>query len=135
MKNTYSIYSVSFGFLLLFLIALEGPANANDDTDLAFAVERWQTNLLLNPTPRQLKLENKGLIIREKELFEGRWTYRLYPKRKPASLNSIIDSPCLMCPNDSRCGAWNTITPNHCVRLTAWIIGEDQPEIEISGEN
>ncbi len=62
MKNTYSIYSVPFGFLLLFLIALKGPASANDDIDPVFAVERWQTNLLLNPTPRQLELENKGRV-------------------------------------------------------------------------
>ena len=109
----------------------------NNGTDGVLQSELWRE---LDATSREgsriaLKLENKGLIIREKELFEGRWTYRLYPKRKPASLNSIIDSPCLMCPNDSRCGAWNTITPNQCARLTAWIIGEDQPEIEISGEN
>ncbi|MFA5363727.1 MAG: transcriptional regulator [Candidatus Bathyarchaeia archaeon] len=82
-----------------------------------------------------LKLETKGLIRREKELSEGRWTYRLFPKRKPSSLNSIIDSPCLMCPNDERCGPWSQITPHECPRLTAWILGQDQPEIEESGED
>jgi hypothetical protein len=81
-----------------------------------------------------LKLENKGLIRREKELSEGRWTYRLYPKRKPASLNSIIDSPCLMCSNDARCGAWSTISPNECQRMTQWLVNLSKGEMESSGE-
>jgi len=109
----------------------------NNGKDGVLQSELWRE---LDATSREgsriaLKLETKGLILRKKELFEGRWTYRLYPKRKPASLNSIIDSPCLMCPNDSRCGAWSPISPNECPRLTAWIMGEDMPEIETSGED
>jgi len=80
-----------------------------------------------------LKLKNKDLIRREKELYEGRWTYRLYPKRKPASLNSIINSPCLMCLNDSRCGAWNAISPNECQRMTQWLVSLSKGEVESSG--
>ena len=82
-----------------------------------------------------IKLENKGLIRRERELFGGRWTYRLYPMRKPASINSIIDCPCLMCPDDPRCGAWSSISPNHCVQLTEWILGLVQREMNPSGES
>ena len=78
-----------------------------------------------------LKLENKGLIIREKELFGGRWTYRLYPKRRPVSINSIIDCPCLMCPNDSRCGAWGTISPYECERLTEWILSLHEAKLTL----
>jgi hypothetical protein len=109
----------------------------NNGNDGVLQSELWRE---LDATSREgsriaLKLETKGLIFREKELYEGRWTYRLYPKRKPASLNSIIDSPCLMCPNDPRCGAWSPISPNHCPRLTAWILGEEPPEIETSGED
>jgi hypothetical protein len=81
-----------------------------------------------------LKLENKDLILREKELYNGRWTYRLYPKRKPASLNSIIDSPCLMCSNDARCGAHNAISPNECQRMTEWLVSLSKGETESSGE-
>ncbi len=85
-----------------------------------------------------LKLENRDLIRREKELYGGRWTYRLYPKRKPASLNSIINSPCLMCSNDARCGAWNAISPNECQRMTQWLVnlskGETESSDEVSGE-
>ena len=69
-----------------------------------------------------LKLENKGLIHRERELSYGRWTYRLYPKRLPASIDSILYCPCLRCPEISRCGAINDVTPNDCEKLTQWIL-------------
>lgn len=109
----------------------------NNGNEGVLQSELWRK---LDATSREgsriaLKLETKGLILREKELFEGRWTYRLFPKRKPASLNSIIDSPCLMCPNDARCGAWSQISPNHCPRLTAWILGVDETEPEEHGED
>ena len=110
---------------------------SNNGNDGVLQSELWRE---LDATSREgsriaLKLETKGLILREKELYEGRWTYRLFPKRKPASLNSIIDSPCLMCPNDARCGAWSPISPNNCPRLTAWILRQDQVEMELTGEN
>ena len=109
----------------------------NNGNDGVLQSELWRK---LDATSREgsriaLKLENKGLILREKELFGGRWTYRLYPKNKPVSLNTIIDAPCLMCPNDARCGAWSPISPNDCPMLTMWILGKDQPETEDSGEN
>ena len=109
----------------------------NNGNDGVLQSELWRK---LDATSREgsriaLKLETKGLILREKELFEGRWTYRLFPKRKPASLNSIIDSPCLMCPNDARCGAWSPISPNVCQRMTEWILGLNQKETESSGED
>ena len=109
---------------------------SNNGTDGVLQSELWRK---LDATSREgsriaLKLEVKGLILREKELFEGRWTYRLFPKRKPASLNSIIDSPCLMCPNDAKCGAWSPISPNECPRLTMWILGIEETEAEPDGE-
>jgi len=70
-----------------------------------------------------LKLENKGLIRREKELFDGRWTYRLYPKRQPATVDSIIDCPCLGCSESVKCGSWAPVSPNDCERLTEWLMG------------
>ena len=110
---------------------------ANNGNDGVLQSELWRK---MDATSREgsriaLKLETKGLIRREKELYEGRWTYRLFPKRKPASLNSIINSPCLMCPNDPKCGPWSQITPNECPRLTAWILGIEEPEVKISGED
>ena len=69
-----------------------------------------------------IKLEEKGLIRREKELQEGRWTYRLYPKRLPASIETIIDCPCLLCPDNARCDPTTAISPKSCPRLTDWIL-------------
>jgi len=69
-----------------------------------------------------IKLEEKGLIRREKELQEGRWTYRLYPKRLPASIETIVDCPCLLCPDNARCDPTTTISPKNCNKLTDWIV-------------
>jgi predicted transcriptional regulator len=76
-----------------------------------------------------LKLENRGLINRQKELCEGRWTYRLYPKRKPASINSIADCPCLTCSENMRCGSWGATSPNGCDKLTEWILKQTSEEM------
>ena len=69
-----------------------------------------------------IKLEEKGLIRREKELCEGRWTYRLFPKRMPASIDSIADCPCLMCVDDPRCDPSGSVSPQSCERLTEWLL-------------
>jgi hypothetical protein len=69
-----------------------------------------------------IKLENKGLIRREKELREGRWTYRLFPKRLPASINTIADCPCLMCQDNPRCDPAGAVSPQTCERLTDWLV-------------
>jgi len=73
-----------------------------------------------------IKLEEKGLIRREKELQEGRWTYRLFPKRLPASIESIVDCPCLLCQDNARCDPTTTISPKNCGRLTDWIATLDK---------
>jgi hypothetical protein len=69
-----------------------------------------------------IKLENKGLIRREKELQEGRWTYRLFPKRLPASIDSIADCPCMMCVDNPRCDPASSVSPQNCERLTEWLL-------------
>lgn len=82
-----------------------------------------------------LKLESKGLIRRERELRNGRWTYRLYSKRLPASIDSIADCPCMMCPDTSRCGATGAITPQNCERLTEWLIRQVESTCKILGDS
>jgi hypothetical protein len=74
-----------------------------------------------------IKLEEKGLIRREKELEGGRWTYRLYPKRLPASIESIVDCPCLLCQDNARCDPTTAISPKNCGKLTDWILNPDKP--------
>ena len=87
------------------------------------ASSRWGSRMAL-------KLQNKGLIRRERELSNGTWTYRLYPKRLPASIDSILDSPCLTCSEDSRCGASSTVTPTECDKLTVWLLELADKEVE-----
>jgi hypothetical protein len=82
-----------------------------------------------------LKLESKGLIRREKELRDGRWTYRLFPKRLPASIDSIADCPCLMCPDASRCDPASVISPQTCERLTQWLISISKNESGLLGDS
>lgn len=110
---------------------------ANTGNEGVLQSEMWQK---LDASSREgsrisIKLENKGLIRRERELSGGRWTYRLYLKRQPASINSIIDCPCLMCPDDPRCGVWSTISPTQCEKLTEWMLSLVQREMNPSGES
>jgi hypothetical protein len=82
-----------------------------------------------------LKLEGKGLIRREKELREGRWTYRLFPKRLPANIDSIADCPCLMCTENPRCDAASAPSPQNCDRLTDWILSISGGETGVMGDS
>jgi hypothetical protein len=82
-----------------------------------------------------LKLEGKQLIRREKELREGRWTFRLFPKRFPASIDSIADCPCLMCPDNPRCDPSNSVSPHDCERLTDWLLAIAQDETGTMGDS
>jgi len=82
-----------------------------------------------------IKLENKGLIRREKELQEGRWTYRLFPKRLPASIETITDCPCLMCQDNPRCDPSGAVSPQSCERLTEWLLLISKDDSSGMGDN
>jgi len=82
-----------------------------------------------------IKLEKKGLIYREPELSNGRWTYRLHSKRQHVSLDSIITCPCLTCQENIKCGAGGKASPNECGGLTEWILETAQKEMGSSGDN
>jgi hypothetical protein len=82
-----------------------------------------------------LKLEDKGLIRREKELQDGRWTFRLFPKRMPASIESIVDCPCLMCQDNTRCDPSSAISPQICDKLTDWLLSISKNEPDILGDS
>src|SRR3989304_981965 len=81
-----------------------------------------------------IKLEEKGLVRREKELQGGRWTYRLFPKRLPPSIESIVDSPCLLCQDNAKCDPTTTISPKSCAKLTEWILSLDKSEPAALGD-
>ena len=77
-----------------------------------------------------LKLEKRGIVTREKELFEGRWTYRLTAKKKPITIESIVECPCFSCKYLDRCEKRGELSPDHCELLTNWIL-EDENEKEV----
>ena len=82
-----------------------------------------------------IKLEGKRLIRREKELRNGRWTYRLYPKRLPARIDSIVDVPCLMCPDNPRCDPSSAISQQNCEKLTEWLLSISKNESRALGDS
>ena len=98
--------------------------------------ELWRR---MNATSREgsrisINLEKRGLIRRERELYNGRWTYRLYSKKQPGSIDSIITCPCLTCEDSDRCGPGGKINPNECERLTRWILESVAKDDSSGGE-
>ncbi len=73
------------------------------------------------------KFEEKGRIVREKVLNDGRWTYKLVSKNEPVTLDSVRGCPCLICSEVEKCFRGGTQDPVCCQLLTAWI----DPRIEI----
>ena len=67
------------------------------------------------------KFYDKDQILREKVLNNGRWTYQLYYKKVPVTLESVKGCPCLVCDDSSKCFRGGSIDPVLCQRLTAWI--------------
>jgi len=110
----------------------------NTGTDGVLQSDLWRK---MNASSREgsrisIKLENKGLIYRERELHNGRWTYRIHSKRQPVSIDSILACPCLTCPDNPRCEAGGTISPINCEKLTGWILDSSLREADASiGDN
>lgn len=70
-----------------------------------------------------LRLERKGLIERKRELHSGRWTFRVFSKRKLSRIDSVQDVPCAFCEDESKCGQSAIVTPSKCAKLTRWLEG------------
>jgi len=68
-----------------------------------------------------LKFLKGGIIKRLKELHESRWTYRLISTRKPITVESIIDCPCMACNDIERCIPGLLVSPFLCKKLTYWL--------------
>lgn len=69
-----------------------------------------------------LRLERKRLIERKRELHSGRWTYRVFARRKYSSIDSIVDVPCSFCDLEARCAQAATTSPAKCEKLNQWIL-------------
>jgi hypothetical protein len=72
-----------------------------------------------------LRLEAKNLIQRERELSKDRWTYRIFIKRKPIEIDSILNIPCLVCADNYRCERDGEQSPITCVSLTQWLLSQE----------
>ena len=70
-----------------------------------------------------LRLERKGLIERKRELHSGRWTFRVFSKRKLSRIDSVQDVPCAFCEDEPKCGQSAILTPSKCPKLTHWLEG------------
>jgi len=68
-----------------------------------------------------LKFLKRGVIKRQKELHESRWTYRLISLMKPVTVESIIDCPCTACNDINKCTPGLLISPIFCTKLTYWL--------------
>ena len=67
------------------------------------------------------RFEEKGVIKRQRELHEGRQTYRLFSTKKTVTLDSIMGCPCGTCDDVERCITGRQISPTRCPVLTEWI--------------
>ena len=73
-----------------------------------------------------LRLEAKNLIQRERELSNDRWTYRIFIKRKPIEIDSILNIPCMVCVDNYRCERDGEKSPINCVSLTQWLLSKGE---------
>ena len=73
------------------------------------------------------RLESKRMIKREREMHNGRWTYRVVAEIKPPEfrnpkVGSLIGVPCASCKEDDKCSTSGIITPEKCDSLTRWLM-------------
>ena len=49
---------------------------------------------------------------------------------------TIIDCPCLLCPDNARCDPTTAISPKSCPRLTDWILGlgKEATDVPVTSE-
>ncbi len=80
-----------------------------------------------------IRLEKRNLIRREKEFYEGRWTYRIFPKKHPVEVGMILDVPCVSCVETSKCESGSGMSPNFCAKLTQWLLSSSEAS-ELGGE-
>ena len=69
------------------------------------------------------EIEQRGLIRKSKELYRGKWTYRIVqtPNKIPVVTWGDMDCPCFFCNDSGRCGLGNVISPSSCSELSGWL--------------
>lgn len=74
-----------------------------------------------------LKLEAKNIIRRKRERAGGRWSYRLFMKKKTLKVGFILDVPCFLCEDIDRCENGGKISPKICYKLSRWLLSYGKP--------
>ncbi|WXG43184.1 MAG: hypothetical protein WED04_03895 [Promethearchaeati archaeon SRVP18_Atabeyarchaeia-1] len=79
------------------------------------------------------KLEEQGLVRKSRELYGGKWTYRLTsPSIKPAMVSwGDLDCPCFFCNDAGRCGLGNVVSPSSCSFLSGWLKAFLEPATDL----
>jgi hypothetical protein len=101
---------------------------------LKLIVERGEEGILqrdiwqqLDATSRQgsriaLHLEESKLIKRVPELFNRRWTYRIFIAKQPVNIDALLDVPCMICEDIENCDVGLGISAQDCDTLTQWLL-------------
>lgn len=69
------------------------------------------------------EIQERGLIRKSKELYRGKWTYRIVQiaTKIPIVTWGDMDCPCFFCNDSGRCGLGNVISPSSCSELSGWL--------------
>ncbi len=68
-----------------------------------------------------LNLGKKNLITRQRELSDGRWTYRVFVNIRSLNIDSISDVPCVSCAEILKCEKGGEFSSNTCKIMTKWL--------------
>jgi hypothetical protein len=68
-----------------------------------------------------LNLSKKNLITRQRELSDGRWTYRVFINIRSLDIDSISDVPCVSCDEILKCESGAEYSPATCKIMTKWL--------------
>ena len=97
-----------------------------------FQSELWKKLNISNKQGSSIarELEKKNLVVREKQLHDDRWTYRIYVTKKPMEIGFISDVPCFSCLHESKCTAMSTEYLKKCERMENWNMEKFKVHIE-----
>jgi len=68
-----------------------------------------------------LNLGKKNLITRQRELSDGRWTYRVFVNIRSLDIDSFSDIPCVSCDEILKCEKGGEFSPDTCKIMTKWL--------------
>ncbi|MCK5625953.1 Lrp/AsnC family transcriptional regulator [Candidatus Bathyarchaeota archaeon] len=68
-----------------------------------------------------LNLGKKNLITRQRELSDGRWTYRVFVNFRSLDIDSFSDIPCVSCDEILKCEKEGEFSPDTCKIMTKWL--------------